>query len=202
MKNIETIMSEAGIELTDEQKESVNKAVVENYITKAEHSKKIEKANAETESFKTKFEEADKTVNALKDNEAKWDEERAELNKKVEETDNHWKGIIEARDKEDAINNAIEGLEFSSISAKKSVIAEIKAKNLSLEDGKLIGVQDVINGLKESDPNAFKSPGNPKKFTSEKKESQTKEMTKDEIMKIKNSAERKEAIAQNKDLFM
>ena len=202
MKNIETIMSEAGIELTDEQKESVNKAVVENYITKAEHSKKIEKANAETESFKTKFEEADKTVNALKDNEAKWDEERAELNKKVEETDNHWKGIIEARDKEDAINNAIEGLEFSSNSAKKSVIAEIKASNLNFKDGKLIGVQDVIDGLKESDPNAFKSPSEVKKFTSEKKESKGKEMTKDEIMKIKNSAERKEAIAQNKDLFM
>ena len=202
MKNIETIMSEAGIELTDEQKDSVNKAVIENYITKAEHTKKIEKANAETESFKTKYEEANNTVNALKDKEAKWDEERAELDKKVEETDNHWKGIMEARDKEDAINKAVEGLEFSSNSAKKSVIAEIKSKNLSLEDGKLIGVQDVIDGLKESDPNAFKSPSNPKKFTSEKKESKGKEMTKEEIMKIKNSAERKEAIAQNKALFM
>ena len=56
MKNIETIMSEAGIELTDEQKESVKKAVVENYITKAEHDKKIDKAKAETENFKTKLE--------------------------------------------------------------------------------------------------------------------------------------------------
>lgn len=202
MKNIETIMSEAGIELTDEQKDSVNKAVIENYITKAEHTKKIEKANAETESFKTKYEEANKSFDALKDKESKWEDERAELNKKVEETDNHYKGILEARDKEDAINNAIEGLEFSSISAKKSVIAEIKSKNLSLEDGKLIGVQDVIDGLKESDPNAFKSPSEVKKFTSEKKEAKGKEMTKEDIMAIKNSAERKEAIAQNKDLFM
>ena len=201
MKNIETIMSEAGIELTDEQKESVKKAVVENYITKAEHDKKIDKANAETENFKTKWEEANKSFDAMKDKEAKWEDEKAELNKKVEETDNHYKGILEARDKEDAVNRAIDGLEFSSISAKKSVIAEIKSKNLQLEDGKLIGVQDVIDNLKESDPNAFKSPSEVKKFTGAKRESQTKEMTKEDILKIKNSAERKEAIAQHKELF-
>ena len=201
MKNIETIMSEAGIELTDEQKDSVKKAVVENYITKAEHDKKIDKANAETENFKTKWEEANKSFDAMKDKEAKWEDEKAELNKKVEETDNHYKGILEARDKEDAVNRAIDGLEFSSISAKKSVIAEIKSKNLQLEDGKLIGVQDVIDNLKESDPNAFKSPSEVKKFTGAKRESQTKEMTKEDILKIKNSAERKEAIAQHKELF-
>ena len=137
----------------------------------------------------------------MKDKEAKWEDEKAELNKKVEETDNHYKGILEARDKEDAVNRAIDGLEFSSISAKKSVIAEIKSKNLQLEDGKLIGVQDVIDNLKESDPNAFKSPSEVKKFTGAKRESQTKEMTKEDILKIKNSAERKEAIAQHKELF-
>lgn len=43
MKNIESILSEAGIELTDEQRETVKKAVAENYRTIADYQKQADK---------------------------------------------------------------------------------------------------------------------------------------------------------------
>ena len=39
MKNIETILSEAGIEIPEDKKETINKAVLENYKTIAEYNK-------------------------------------------------------------------------------------------------------------------------------------------------------------------
>lgn len=200
MRNIETIMADAQIELTEEQKETINNGLLENYITKAEHEKKLDKANAEVEKYKNNFEEANKSLDSFKDLEERYEKEKKELNDKVEATENHYKDLLDARDRNDAINQAIEGITFSSLSAKKSIIGEIQAKNLPMQDGKLVGVKDVIDRLKEEDPNAFSEK--PKgKFTTPKGNGGNSEITKEEIMKIKNPVERKEQIAKHKDLF-
>lgn len=200
MKNIETILADAQIELTEEQKESINKELLENYITKAEHTKKLDKANAESEKFKAQYEEANKSLDTFKDLEERYEKEKNELNDKVEETENHYKSLIEARDRNDAINNAIEGITFSSMSAKKSIVSEIQSKNLPMQDGKLVGVKEVIDLLKEEDPSAFKEEAKGK-FTAPKGKDGGKPLTKDDIVKIKNPAERKEQIAKHKELF-
>ena len=53
MKNILTILDEAKVTLTEEQKETINKAVGENYKTIAEVEKKDEKIKALTEKVTT-----------------------------------------------------------------------------------------------------------------------------------------------------
>ena len=41
MQNIEAILTELGIEVSADKKESLTKKVAENYVTKAEHEKKL-----------------------------------------------------------------------------------------------------------------------------------------------------------------
>ena len=50
MQNIEAILTELGIEVSADKKESLTKKVAENYVTKAEHEKKLGKA--ETDVYK------------------------------------------------------------------------------------------------------------------------------------------------------
>ena len=43
MKNVEQILKDAGVELTDEQKAAVNAAISENYRTIADYDKQVKK---------------------------------------------------------------------------------------------------------------------------------------------------------------
>lgn len=54
-----------------------------------------------------------------------------------------------------AVKEAIGGIKFSSESAKKAFAADLTAKKLPLQDGKLLGLEDFTKGFKESDPDAF-----------------------------------------------
>ena len=47
------------------------------------------------------------------------------------------------------------GLKFSSESAKKAFIADLTAKELKLEEDKILGFDDFVKSYQESDPNAF-----------------------------------------------
>lgn len=47
MQNIEAILTELGIEVPADKKENLTKKVAENYITKAEHEKKLGKVETE-----------------------------------------------------------------------------------------------------------------------------------------------------------
>ena len=56
-----------------------------------------------------------------------------------------------------AVKEAIAELKFSSESAKKAFTAELTAKKLPLQEGKLLGLEDFTKGYQESDPMAFVS---------------------------------------------
>ena len=88
MKNIETILADLGITITDEQKSSLNKAVAENYKTVADYDKQKDKLTNAEDKVKTltdnldKFkdvnvEELSKTVTDLKEQLKKKDDDYA-----------------------------------------------------------------------------------------------------------------------------
>lgn len=54
-----------------------------------------------------------------------------------------------------AVKEAVAGLKFSSESAKKAFVADLTAKKLPLQEGKLLGLEDFSKTYKESDPDAF-----------------------------------------------
>ena len=54
-----------------------------------------------------------------------------------------------------AVDKAIGSVKFSSAAAKKAFTADLKAKDLKLEDGKLLGLDDYVKTYRETDPDAF-----------------------------------------------
>ena len=54
-----------------------------------------------------------------------------------------------------AVESAVSGIKFTSASAKKAFVSDLTAKGLTLQDGKLLGLDDFTKGYKESDPGAF-----------------------------------------------
>lgn len=83
-------------------------------------------------------------------------------------------------------------------------MTEIKEKGLKLENGKILGLNDLIDSIKERDASAFVDDDDPPAhFTAvlNHDKSGKKYKDKDEIMKIKDASERQAAIAANMNLF-
>lgn len=54
-----------------------------------------------------------------------------------------------------AVEGAVGGIKFSSSSARKAFVADLKAKKLPLQEGKLLGLADFQTEYATSDPEAF-----------------------------------------------
>lgn len=89
-----------------------------------------------------------------------------DANKKLEGYDPDWK--TKAADAENkakaqvaelqsdfAAQGAAAGVKFSSESAKKTFLADLKAKKLPLQEGKLLGFEEYLAEYKKNDPGAF-----------------------------------------------
>jgi len=194
MVNIEEILKTNNVTVTDEQKAAIVKAVKENYKTISEFDKKVEKLETERDGYKEQFETATETLkgfDGIKPEELQ--AEVAKYKKAAEEKEKEFKQELEKRDFSDALEKAIGDYKFSSEYAKKSVMEEIKGAGLKLVDGKIIGLNDMMEAIKGKDASAFVDEKQQKleqsraKFT--KPAGQSKDGTKismSELMKMKN----------------
>ena len=179
MKNIITILTEQGIDLTDEQKEAIQKTVAENYKTVAEFDKKINSVTSERDTLKNQYDEVKKSLDGF--NGVDVDDLRqqiADANAHIKEVEDIAKQQMAERDYADAVKAQVESLAFSSNGAKKSFIADLTATKLPLKDGKLLGFDDYVKAYKESDVGAIID-----KDASENKAKFTKEMGTDQKSK-------------------
>lgn len=78
-----------------------------------------------------------------------------DLQKKYEEDTKSLNDKYEAREYDIKINDYAKDLKFSSNSARKSFMNDLKAKELKFEDDKLVGFDDFVSSYKENDPSAF-----------------------------------------------
>ena len=108
----------------------------------------------------------------------------------------------------DELKTALDDVKFSSEAAKKSVMADIKEAGLKLKEGKILGLNDLIEQMKQSDASAFvdesqqQAQQNQARFTTHVGQQKTPgSMTKKDIEAIKDPSERQAAIAQNIQLF-
>lgn len=74
---------------------------------------------------------------------------------KAEKAENDAKAQVEELQKDFAAQTAAAGVKFSSESAKRAFLSDLKAKKLPLQDGKLLGFEDYLKSYRESDPDAF-----------------------------------------------
>ncbi len=205
MQNIEAILTELGIEVPADKKESLTKKVSENYITKAEHEKKLGKVETDRDTWKEKAETAETTLKGFEGVDLEtMQKELSDWKQKAENAEKDAQAKLYERDFADALKTDFEGIKFSSEAAKRAIMAEVKDAGLKLKDGKILGLNDLISQMKEKDASAFvdEAQQNAARFTQPiNKQNQGGSMTKDQIMSIKDASERQTAIAANMSLF-
>lgn len=143
--------------LTDEQKKTFEGKEYflssdGNYIPKA----KFDNLNEQNKDLKKQLEDTNKKIqelskvnpddlnNKLTELQTKYDTDTKALNDKIAEQEYNYK-----------INDYVKDIEFSSKSAKKSFIEDLKNKHLEFDNDKLVGFDDFKKSYEENDPNTF-----------------------------------------------
>ena len=207
-KLIDTLKS-FGIEIPEDKQADVKKALSENYKNAKEVAKTLSKVEGERDDWKERAETAEETLKSFDGiDPANIQTELAGWKKKAEDAEKEFNAKIYDRDFSDALKTALDDVKFSSEAAKKSVMADIKEAGLKLKDGKILGLNDLIEQMKQSDASAFvdesqqQAQQSQARFTTHVGQRQTPgSMTKKDIEAIKDPSERQAAIAQNIQLF-
>ena len=172
MKNIHEILKSVGIEVPADKKEAFDKEVLENYKTVSEVNLirgKLEKAESERDTYKNKYDEDIKKRDAdLEDLQKKLknagvDAEKlktletdlATLKKTYEESKGEYEKKLADQAYEFALKQKVDGLKFSSNSAKKAFIADAMKEEMKIKDGELQGFDSFVKSYKENDAGAF-----------------------------------------------
>lgn len=156
MKNIEQILKEAGIEVTDEQKAAVNAAVTENYKTIAEfekQAKKLTAAEADRDNYKVQLDTANETLEKFKDIDPEKQAEEIQKYKQAakEAQDMAAKQILE-RDQRDYLKGEFDNLGIKSGRVRDSLMREIMGEDgLKWKDGAFMGLSDYLAKENEKD---------------------------------------------------
>lgn len=172
MKNIHEILKSVGIEVPTDKKEAFDKEVLENYKTVSEVNLirgKLEKAESERDTYKNKYDEDIKKRDAdLEDLQKKLknagvDAEKlktletdlATLKTTYEESKGEYEKKLADQAYEFALKQKVDGLKFSSNSAKKAFIADAMKEEMKIKDGELQGFDSFVKSYKENDAGAF-----------------------------------------------
>lgn len=152
-----------GIGLTEEQIKKVFE--LSGKDVNAE-KKKTEKAEAERDQWKDRAETAEETLKGFDGVDV------AGLNKQIEDwkqkaadAEKEYQKQIYDRDFTDALREAMEQYKFTSEAAKKAIMSEVKAEDLKLKDGKILGLSDLMEQIKAKDADAFAPDKDPARFT-------------------------------------
>lgn len=156
MKNIEQILKDAGLEVTDEQKAAINQAVTENYRTKSDYdkqTKKLEAAETDLDSYKGQLDTANETLEKFKDIDP--EKQAAEIEKykqQAKEAQETASKQILQRDQRDYLNAEFEKLGIKSDRTRKSLMADIMGDDgLKWKDGAFMGLSDYLAKENEKD---------------------------------------------------
>lgn len=207
-KLIETLGS-FGIEVPADKAEEVKRALSKYYKNNGEVTQTLTKVEGERDAWKDRAETAENTLKSfegidpesIKGELATWKQKAADAEKEYNDK-------IYERDFADALKTALEDVKFSSASAKKAVMADIKGAGLKLKDGKILGLNDLLEQMKKDDASAFvdedqeQAERDQARFTTSiSKNTPPGKLTKADIMNIKDAGERQAAIASNMSLF-
>ncbi len=179
--------------LTDEQSEKVmaqygkdvSKLQKENEKLAADRDKEKERADTAEETLK-KFDGVD--VETMQAELATWQQ-------KAKDAEKDYADKLAQRDFEDALKEEIGGYKFTSEAAKEAIMARIRAAGLKVNDGKILGLSDLLAQMKEKDASAFVDEkqeeleaGRAKPFTGPLKGGNPtgKKVSPSELMKMKN----------------
>lgn len=201
MKNMIEICKDFGIEIPADKHAEFNKAVAENYKTVAEHEKKV---NRLTDDLATEKKRADDAVETLKGFEGKdFDaitRERDEWKRKHDDA-----VASHQREQEEREFNAV--LEAAITEAKgrntKAILANLDVEKLKGSRNQEKDIKAALDALRTESGYLFEDNGGTPKFTDPKGNGGNPggTLTREDIMKIPDRAERRAVMAKNQHLF-
>lgn len=144
-----------GAHLSDELIEQI---MAEDGKAKSELQNAINTLTAERDGLKTQLSDANTAIQSYKDMDIDGIKQAAADWETKYTTDTQaLKDQLEGVTYNHAVENAVGGMKFTSESAKKAFVADLTAKKLPVQEGKLLGLEDFTKGYKEADPGAFAS---------------------------------------------
>lgn len=192
--------------LTEEQ---ISFVMAENGKDISKLQKQNENLTAEKENLTKRAEDAETTLKKFEGiDPEKIQSEIADWKKKAEDAEAEYNKKLYERDFNDKLREELENIKFSSEAAKREVMRQISDAGVKLKDGKIIGLNDILDQIREKDASAFIDEENEKLIKDAPKFTQTKQpeggkggITVADIKAIKDPAERQKAIAQHIGLF-
>ena len=172
MKNIYEILKSFGLAVPEDKKDEFDKMLNEDYKTQAEVNNlngKLTKAESERDALQVKYNDdikqrdadladlkqklADAGTDAetLKNLQAEFDT----LKTNYANAQADYQKQLNKQAYEFAIKEKTNGLQFTSNSAKKAFLSDALAKNLTMDNGNILGFDDFVNAYKEQDAGAF-----------------------------------------------
>lgn len=201
MKNIHTILSEAGITIPEDKKADFDKAVAENYKTTAEFEKKV---NRLTEDLTAATKRADTAEETLKGFEGK---DFDAITRDRDEWQRKHNELVESHKRETEEREFNEGLSAAITEAKgksaKAIMALLPLDKLRGSKNQDKDIKAALDSLRTESGYLFEDNGGAPKFTDPKgsgAEAGGTTTVKD-IMSIKDPVERQAKIVQNMHLF-
>lgn len=205
--NIIEKLKQLNVEITPE----MEKAFAGDFLSELEVEKKLRKAESDRDSWKQRAETAEETLKGFDGiDPAKIQSELADWKKKAEDAEKSAQEKIYQRDYADALKAELDSIKFTSEAAKRDVMAQITAAELKLRDGKILGLSDLLKQIREADASAFVDEQQEQleqgkaRFTqpmSNQNGGGAGNLTKKDIMSIKDPVERQQKIAENIGLF-
>ena len=145
MKNIETILTEQGIELTEEQKTAVNKAVGENYKPVADWQKQVDKVTNLTEQLNTTKEALSKFDGV--DTEA-LNQQISTLKADLEAKEKEYQTQLADRDFQDLLKESISEAKGKN---SKAITALLDVETLKASKNQKEDIQKALKALSEAE---------------------------------------------------
>ena len=119
---------------------------------------KFDAMQTERDTFRTQLETANTTIQSYKDMDIDGIKQSAKDWETKYNTDTqNLRDKLADMEYSHTVETAVAGLKFTSTAAKKAFVADLTAKKLTVQDGKLLGLDDFVNAYKQSDPSAFAS---------------------------------------------
>ena len=156
MPDIMEILKTAGVEIPEDKQDAVNTELRKTY----KHINEVEKTATQHKTALDGLAEQLKTANAEIESYKGMDIEGIkkaadEYKAKAEQAEKDAAAKIADMQYDAALKDALTGEKFSSEYARQGIFNDIKSKKLPIENGAIMGLQDSLKALRESQPDAF-----------------------------------------------
>lgn len=156
MKNIEQILKEVGIEVTEDQLAAVNKIMPDNYKTVADYDKQVkktEKAEGERDTYKQQYEDAQETIKGFDGVDIeKLNKDIADWKERAQKAEKDAADQILKRDQRDYLKAEFDKLGIKSERTRDSLMRDIIGEDgLKWKNGAFMGLSDYLKQENEKD---------------------------------------------------